>query len=150
MESWALPVMLDREFYLGTENKRALEETDPCQRSIRVTLRSVAIFGFALWTQTVLGANRGKAEKANLPKTDLFDAIEQGDLEVRLIPKNAKQATVVMRNKGDVPLKIQMPDAFVGMPVLAQDGGFRRMAAAEEVEIKPSAVEWEEWVAEWE
>jgi hypothetical protein len=37
-----------------------------------------------------------------------------------VVPKDATQATVIIRNKTRRPLSIRVPDAFVGMPVLAQ------------------------------
>jgi hypothetical protein len=59
---------------------------------------------------------------------ELFDAMKAGDLEVKLIPKDSAQATVLIRNKTDKPLRIKLPEAFAGVPVLAQanagfDGG---------------------------
>ena len=55
---------------------------------------------------------------------ELFTAIEAGQLDVKLFPKDATQSTVVVKNLTKKPLRIQMPAAFAGMPVLAQaDGG---------------------------
>lgn len=54
---------------------------------------------------------------------DLFDAMKAGDVEVKFIPKDAKQANVIIENKTDRPLKIKAPEAFAGRPVLAQIGG---------------------------
>ena len=51
---------------------------------------------------------------------ELFSAIKAGQLDVKLIPKDAKQATVIVKNLTEKPLRIQMPAAFAGMPVLAQ------------------------------
>ena len=57
-------------------------------------------------------------------EVELFAAIEAGELEVKLIPRDAKQANVIITNKTNKPLKVRMPDAFAGVPVLAQIGGF--------------------------
>lgn len=54
---------------------------------------------------------------------DMFSAMEAGDIEVRLIPKDAEQANVLVTNKSEKPLSIKMPPAFAGVPVLAQAGG---------------------------
>jgi hypothetical protein len=59
-------------------------------------------------------------------RVELFAASRAGQLELKVVPKDASQATVVIRNKTDRPLSIQLPAAFVGMPVLAQDGGNNR------------------------
>lgn len=51
---------------------------------------------------------------------DLFAGMQSGELEVRLLVKDARQATVVMTNKTNRVLTVKMPDAFAG--VLAQPG----------------------------
>lgn len=54
---------------------------------------------------------------------DLFDAKAAGQVEVKLIPKNSTRATVLITNKTDQPLSIELPEVFAGVPVLAQFGG---------------------------
>ena len=51
---------------------------------------------------------------------DLFDGIAQGELSVKFIPKNSTEARVLIENKTDKPLSVKMPEAFAGVPVLAQ------------------------------
>jgi hypothetical protein len=53
---------------------------------------------------------------------ELFRAIQAGHVEVTLVPKNANRSTVLVKNKSNKPLRIKMPEAFVGVPVLAQVG----------------------------
>jgi hypothetical protein len=55
---------------------------------------------------------------------DLFAAVKQGDIEVKLIPTNDKEANVVITNKTKRPLSVRLPEAFAGVPVLAQAVGF--------------------------
>ena len=52
-----------------------------------------------------------------------FAAIEKGDIDVKLIPKDSKQSKVLIENKTDQPLNIKLPDFFSGVPVLAQGVG---------------------------
>ena len=52
---------------------------------------------------------------------ELFSAIKAGDVEVTFIPKDATQANVIVKNLSEKPLRIEMPAAFAGVPVLAQD-----------------------------
>ena len=52
----------------------------------------------------------------------LFEGMESGDLQVKLIPKDSTEGTVTIRNKTDKPLSIKLPEAFAGVPVLAQFG----------------------------
>jgi hypothetical protein len=54
---------------------------------------------------------------------DLFDAIDQDLVEVTFIAKNDEQGRVIVANKTDKPVNFRMPEAFVGVPVLAQMGG---------------------------
>lgn len=51
---------------------------------------------------------------------DLFDAMKSGDIEARFIPRNAAAGTVVITNKTELPLAIRLPEAFAGVPALAQ------------------------------
>jgi hypothetical protein len=54
---------------------------------------------------------------------DLFAGMQTGDLKVKLIPKNSEEATVQIQNTTNQPLSVKLPDAFVGVPVLAQNAG---------------------------
>jgi hypothetical protein len=51
---------------------------------------------------------------------EIFAAIEDGKLDVKLIPKDSKLCRVLITNKTDKPLNVSMPHAFAGVPVLAQ------------------------------
>ena len=53
----------------------------------------------------------------------LFSAMQTGQIEVQFIPKNSKQATILVRNNTKKPLTIQMPAVFAGVPILHQFGG---------------------------
>ncbi|MBP5620673.1 MAG: hypothetical protein J6X44_01530, partial [Thermoguttaceae bacterium] len=69
------------------------------------------------------------AEKATDSKIDeskavgLFDAMDQGLVEVKLIPKNSLQSSLSVTNKTDKEIVVDMPAAFAGVPVVAQPGG---------------------------
>ncbi len=62
---------------------------------------------------------RNKAKAAG-EKIDIFDGIEKGQLEVKLIPQNEKKSQLLIKNKTDRPLSVRLPAAFAGVPVLAQ------------------------------
>jgi hypothetical protein len=57
------------------------------------------------------------------PTVDMFDGIADGDLAVKFIPKDSKEGKVLIENKTDKPLTVKLPDAFAGVPVLAQNAG---------------------------
>ena len=67
-------------------------------------------------------ARRDAASPAN-EVVEMFAGIEKGQIEVQLIPKDSTQSNVLIKNKTDKPLSIKLPDAFAGVPVLAQLGG---------------------------
>lgn len=58
------------------------------------------------------------------PVVDLFKGMEEKKLEVKLIQKNSKTGNLLIENKTKETLTIGMPDAFVGVHVLNQIGGF--------------------------
>ncbi|MBN2293064.1 MAG: hypothetical protein JXM70_11600 [Pirellulales bacterium] len=51
---------------------------------------------------------------------DFFPAIEKGQIRVRLIPRNARQARLMIDNQTEQPLNVRFPAAFAAVPVLAQ------------------------------
>ena len=57
-------------------------------------------------------------------QVEMFSAIEAGDIEVKLIPKDATQSTILFKNLTKKPLRIEVPAAFAGVPVLAQADDF--------------------------
>ena len=62
------------------------------------------------------------AENTPAATVGLFKAQRAGQIEVKLIPKDAAEGTVVIINKTQQPLTIKLPAAFAGVPVLGQRG----------------------------
>jgi hypothetical protein len=77
----------------------------------------------------LLAVNRRvKVAKAELPAAtvevvDMFRAMDSGQIGVKFIPKNDKGATLIITNKLKKPLSVRLPEAFAGVPVLAQGFG---------------------------
>jgi hypothetical protein len=67
--------------------------------------------------------NSSGAAKTPAATIDLFDGMQKGDLDVKFFPRNSKEAQILIKNNTDQPLNVQLPDAFAGVPVLAQAGG---------------------------
>jgi len=42
----------------------------------------------------------------------MFDAMKSGDLEVKFIPKDDREARVMFKNKTKRPLSVRLPEAF--------------------------------------
>lgn len=57
------------------------------------------------------------------PKSGLFEAMDEGKVSVRLVSKDEFEGHLLVENKTDAPLTIELPEAFVGVQVLAQGFG---------------------------
>lgn len=64
------------------------------------------------------GALKNSAVEAR--GVDLFRAIDTADIEVKFIPFDSMTANVLIENKTKEPLKIQLPEAYAAVPILAQ------------------------------
>ncbi len=69
--------------------------------------------------RTVKGAPYNPADAT----VEMFAAIEKGDISVKLIPDDSRSAHVLIENKTDKPLNVKLPEAFAGVPALAQQNG---------------------------
>jgi len=88
----------------------------------------VSVTVLFLATTLVAAERRGRPTKIGqydpaAETVEMFAAIEKGDIAVKLIPKDSTQSQVLIENKTDRPLNVKLPEAFAGVPVLAQ-GGF--------------------------
>lgn len=87
----------------------------------------VMLLGLGLAVGLAGTRNVAAETKSSEPKgeqVELFAAIERGDIEVKLIPKDSTTGVVTIKNNTKKPLSIKLPDAFAGVPVNAQLGGF--------------------------
>jgi hypothetical protein len=55
--------------------------------------------------------------------TDVFAAVEAGDLEVGVVPQNERRVTIQLKNISNRTLTIQLPPALAAVPILAQQPG---------------------------
>ncbi len=79
----------------------------------------------ALIAPLALATERAEKTSKPAPETvEMFSAIEEGKIGVTLIPKDSTLCRVLIENKTDKPLSVKLPEAFAGVPVLAQVGGF--------------------------
>lgn len=72
-----------------------------------------------LWAASPAASSKNEAPAKTV---DLFAGMEAGDIDVVMIQKDATDGTVMIKNKTDKPLTIKMPEAFGGVPILAQRG----------------------------
>lgn len=87
-------------------------------------------FGLAvalLLLASTVWAAEGRAKIGTYDPADqtveMFAAMEKGEIAVRLIPKDSTQCKVLIENKTNQPLNVKLPEAFAGVPALAQIGG---------------------------
>ena len=60
---------------------------------------------------------------ASLEHVDVFTGIEQGVLDVKVIPQDALGGNILIENKGEKPLNVDFPPAFIAKQVLKQFPG---------------------------
>lgn len=63
------------------------------------------------------------AEEQESDVVDIFQAIDDDLLEVKFVARSATKGRIVMTNKTDKPVEVEIPEAFAGVPVLKQFGG---------------------------
>ena len=63
------------------------------------------------------------ATEESVQQVEFFQAKADGLLEVKFIAKNDHAARVILRNTTNQPMDVKLPEAFAGIPVLAQFGG---------------------------
>lgn len=86
---------------------------------VALVLCSLSVAGVS----SAVGAGRAKSRSATKPKAEdveFFAAIDAGQLNVQFIPRDSRQARVIIKNNTKKPLNVRLPDAFAAAPVLAQ------------------------------
>jgi hypothetical protein len=82
----------------------------------------------AMLIPALLVAADGRAPKsggsdANQETVEMFSAMENRQIAVKLIPKDSTLCHILIENKTDKPLTVKLPETFAGVPVLAQVAG---------------------------
>ena len=62
----------------------------------------------------------GGREPEETINAELFEAIDKGQIDVRIIPQDATRANVLIRNLTDQPVDLRLPKTFASVPILAQ------------------------------
>ena len=53
-----------------------------------------------------------------ISSVDLFEAVNDGKIEVKLVVKNGEEARIITRNKPQQPLTIEIPHSFFPIDIL--------------------------------
>ncbi len=96
--------------------------------SMRIFLSMLTVAAVSVGTSVLAATPAGALAKSGEfndqhKSVEMFQAIEQGQIDVKVIPKDSSECNVLIENKTDQPLNVQLPAAFGGVPVLAQFGG---------------------------
>jgi hypothetical protein len=95
----------------------------------RSALLGLSMLGLGLCVVAGLSAGPVKRPSKRLTydpsaeQVELFDGIEAGDLDARVIPKDSLQATVILANKSKKPLTVKLPKSVAAVQVLKQGFG---------------------------
>ena len=87
--------------------------------------RFVGLLGLVvglIGAQPAFSAERVSSSPASAVSHDVLAAEAAGLIALKYIPNDSRSAQVVVENKSDQPLTLRLPDAFAGVPVLAQFG----------------------------
>jgi hypothetical protein len=87
-----------------------------------MSVRLTACGWLILWCGFTPCLSRGVERERPSEPIDLFAALEAKQIEVTVIPDNARKLTIQVANKRDVPLTLRLPEAIAAVPVLAQRG----------------------------
>src|SRR4051812_30068413 len=86
--------------------------------------------GWCLVIAIALPAISLAASPTNKPKNEapaktveLFAGMDAGDVEAVLIMRDATEGNLTIKNNTDKPLTVKIPEAFAGVPILAQRRG---------------------------
>lgn len=94
-----------------------------CSHFRRIQQATIAVFAGMLCLGT-MGASRGPITKLTVdpdaPVVELFEGIDQGQFDVKLVAQNAYDGRIFITNKSDKPLTVALPKGLVGVQVLAQ------------------------------
>lgn len=78
-------------------------------------LGSVAVLGII--ASMAIAGEQETDSTADVETIGLFQAMEDGVIEVKFIPRNAERGTVIITNKTSKELHVALPAAFAGVPL---------------------------------
>jgi hypothetical protein len=112
----------------STSAEQVLPGDITVSKSIRLWNRVALLACVVLVPAYLVAAERRAAKSARVAgpvaeSVDMFDAMKSQDIDVKLIPKDDKESRVLIKNNTDKPLNVRLPEAFAGVPVLAQARG---------------------------
>jgi hypothetical protein len=74
----------------------------------------------AIWAAT---PKRPSHDHAPARAVDVFEGTASGELDVVLHQRDSTSGIITVKNQTDQPLTVKLPEAFAGVPILAQRRG---------------------------
>jgi hypothetical protein len=96
---------------------RRLEFNSMCCFSWRLSTRALVL-------AAVLSSHGFSQAASPSAAVDLFTAVAEKTISVRVIPRDSTTITLVVQNETEQPVSIRMPAGMAAAPVLAQQPGF--------------------------
>lgn len=97
-----------------------------CRLSLQRFMRPSIVWAMSLSAICLSGAGTGSIRKLTIdekaPVVELFEGIQQGQIDARLTAMNPYDGKVFVTNRTDKPLTVAVPKAVVGVHVLPQFG----------------------------
>ncbi len=96
--------------------------------AVQLLAKRMAPFALLVATSGVVFADDNGAKNLRPPSdanqtVEMFAAMQSGDIDVKIIPKDDTEARVLIKNNTKQPLNVKLPDTFAGRPILAQTRG---------------------------
>lgn len=92
-------------------------------RMFGVALAAI-VCGAVLLVLAIAGSTRAAEDDSRVPDdarlVEWFEAMKLGEIEVKVIPRDAERITLQVKNNTPQPLRIRAPEGAVAAPVLAQ------------------------------
>jgi len=95
--------------------------------SFRLGTFTAILFGLTLplvLSVPLFSQDAAPAEEETAEVVELFTAMEEGLIDVKMIQHSAAEARFIIENNTERPLSIQMPPTFAGVPVVGQFDDF--------------------------
>ena len=113
-----------RQLPAGHQRKGTIMALRPANASLlHKSLLAAACFAVLCVSQAD-AAKKGYIKKLTVdpdaPKIGIFEGMDEGAVEVKMVAKNADGGNLLVTNTTDAPLTVELPPGFVGVPVHAQ------------------------------
>lgn len=90
---------------------------------LSLSLLLLGLLALPTQAEEVAAAEPKADQQSESQPLDLFDAIDQDKVDAKFVARSAAKGRLVLTNKTDEPIKVLVPEAFAGVPVLRQFGG---------------------------